>query len=108
MTDRDELVRRLRDRANDISDCYDDSYSLLVEAASALSAQAPQQGPTGVNVARLLNLRCPGNNDCDDPVECQSYEAHEQGAPCPPGCCVMAEEKDVRSIIAAIDDESAP
>ena len=57
---------------------------------------------------RLLNLRCPGNNGCDDPVECQSYEASEQNAPCPPGCCVMAEEKDVRSILAAIDEENKP
>ena len=59
-------------------------------------------------VPALLNLRCPGNNGCDDPVQCQSYEASEQSAPCPAGCCVMAEEKDVRSIIAAIDEENAP
>ena len=35
-------------------------------------------------------------------------EASEQNAPCPPGCCVMAEEKDVRSILAAIDEENKP
>jgi hypothetical protein len=54
-----------------------------------------------------LRARCPGNGSdpMDTPVCCQSYEAHEQGAPCPPGCCVMAEEKDVRSIIAAIEAE---
>jgi hypothetical protein len=26
-------------------------------------------------------------------------------APCPRGCCVMAEEKDVRAILAAIERE---
>ena len=56
-----------------------------------------------------LRARCPGNGDEGEPVDCQSYEAGEQGEPCPPGCCVMAEEKDVRSILAAIElEEGAP
>ena len=57
---------------------------------------------------RALRARCPGNGDDGEPVDCQSYEASEQGAPCPPGCCVMAEEKDVRAILEAIErDEEA-
>lgn len=32
-----DLVKRLQSRANAISDCYDDSYSLLIQAATALS-----------------------------------------------------------------------
>lgn len=62
-----------------------------------------------------LRARCPGNGtpaDADDDslCECQAYEASEQGAPCPPGCCVMAETKDVRTILAAheADECEAP
>ncbi len=52
-----------------------------------------------------LRSRCAGNTDDDEPVCCQSYEASEQAAPCPRGCCVMAEEKDVRSILSVIEAE---
>lgn len=52
-----------------------------------------------------MRARCPGNGDDGDPVLCQSFEASEQSRPCPPGCCVMAEEKDVRSVIEAIERE---
>lgn len=43
-------------------------------------------------------------------VECQLYEASEQRDPCPPGCCAMADEKDVRALMDAIergDEESS-
>ena len=56
-------------------------------------------------LAEAYRLVCPGNGDEADPVRCQSFEASEQGAPCPPGCCVMADEKDVRAVLAAIERE---
>lgn len=57
-----------------------------------------------------LRACCAGNTDDDEPARCQSYEASEQAQPCPRGCCVMADEKDVRTILAAIEREegSAP
>jgi hypothetical protein len=59
-----------------------------------------------------LRARCPGNGDGDDCiVECQLYEASEQSNPCPAGCCAMADEKDVRALMEAIDrddDGEAP
>lgn len=57
-----------------------------------------------------LRACCPGNGDEPDPVRCQLYEASEQGSPCPRGCCSMAEEKDVRALLAAIEveEETAP
>lgn len=63
-------------------------------------------------VERDLNnafrARCVGNTMDDDPVCCQSYEAHEQAQPCPPGCCVMADQKDVRAVLEAIEREDKP
>lgn len=58
-----------------------------------------------------LRARCPGNGDGEDCiVECQLYEASEQRDPCPPGCCSMADEKDVRALMEAIErgDEESP
>ena len=77
-----------------------------IDAGETLKIKLNEALKDAGEVHRLLNLRCPGNNGCDGPVECQSYEAHEQGAPCPPGCCVMAEEKDVRSILDAMKEAS--
>lgn len=54
-----------------------------------------------------LRLRCAGNTDDTEPAECQAYEASEQAQPCPRGCCVCAEEKDVQSILSAIQLEEA-
>lgn len=55
-----------------------------------------------------LRACCPGNGDDDQPVRCQSYEASEQANPCPPGCCVMADAKDVRATLEAIEREDGP
>lgn len=54
---------------------------------------------------RALRACCPGNGDEPDPVRCQLYEASEQRDPCPKGCCALADEKDVRALVAAIDAE---
>jgi hypothetical protein len=52
-----------------------------------------------------LRACCPGNGDDPDPVRCQAYEASEQSERCRPGCCVLAEPKDVREVLAAIERE---
>lgn len=98
------------------SDSHDKGYFLQALAAEscavsirALKSAVPESTPAGPTaLVCALRARCPGNGDSAEPVECQSYEASEQGAPCPPGCCVMAEAKDVRSVLAAIEDEDAP
>lgn len=79
-------------------------------AASVALPNLQQRSP---ELIAALRARCPGNGapgDADDEFvcECQSYEAHEQGAPCPPGCCVMADPKDMRSVMDAIGQEDAP
>ena len=56
-------------------------------------------------LAEARRACCPGNGDDPEPVRCQVFEASEQAQPCPPGCCVMAEEKDVRAVLAAIEHE---
>lgn len=78
------------------------------EAVAALAGTPLPECGTSDALKIALRARCPGNGDGPDPVECQSYEASEQGQPCPPGCCVMAETKDVRSVLAAIEDEEGP
>lgn len=77
------------------------------------AATLPESGLRSPELIAALRARCPGNGapgDADDEFvcECQSYEAHEQGAPCPPGCCVMADPKDMRSVMDAIGQEDAP
>lgn len=68
---------------------------------AAITCDGTPSSPRSADLARVererdsaLRACCAGNTDDDEPVRCQSYEASEQGQPCPRGRCVMAEPED--------------
>lgn len=108
----DCAIRFVRERdaaRKEVENARADAQNWKIHAGVLSERLAKLEGDeTTSELYSALRACCAGNTDDDEPVRCQSYEASEQAAPCPRGCCVMAEKEDVHATLAAIESEEKP